>query len=157
VAFMGTVISKQDVLIMLSAPVILGLVALFLSRTRMGLAIRGVEQNRDSALLAGVNVSGIYARTFAISAGLAAVAGILLGINRFIQPSMGSSPLLIAFIVVVLGGLGSLWGTMLSAYIIAFIQAITITYLGLYWAPVVLFIVMILTLVFRPNGLFGKE
>jgi branched-chain amino acid transport system permease protein len=157
IKFLGTVISLQDLIIMISAPLILALVALFLARTRLGRAIRAVEQNRDSALLAGVNVPLIYALTFGLSTGLAALAGIMLGITRFITPSMGDAPLLSAFLVVILGGLGSLGGTMAAAYIIALIEATAMTFLGLYWTPVVLFAIMILTLVFKPNGLFGKE
>jgi branched-chain amino acid transport system permease protein len=157
VRFLGTMVDLQDVIVMISAPIVLGLVALFLYRTRLGRAIRAVEQNRDSALLAGVNVPLIYSLTFGFSAGLASVAGVILGITRFITPTMGDAPLLEAFIVVILGGLGSLGGTMVAAYIIALIEATCMTFLGLYWTPVVLFAIMILTLVFKPTGLFGKE
>jgi branched-chain amino acid transport system permease protein len=157
VGFLGTVVGLQDIAMMISAPLILALVSLFLNHTKIGRAIRAVEQNRDSALLAGINVSFVYALTFGISAALAALAGVMLGITRFITPTLGDTPLLTAFIVVILGGLGSLGGTMAAAYIIAVIEAISTTFLGLYWAPVVLFVIMILTLVFKPNGLFGRE
>jgi branched-chain amino acid transport system permease protein len=153
----GTAISASEVVMIAISPLILVGIALFLKYTRIGLAIRGVEQNRESALLTGVNVPQIYSLTFGLSAGLAALAGIILGSTRLITPTMGNTPLLKAFIVVILGGLGSLGGTMISAFIIGFIEAISTTYLGLYWTPAVLFGIMILTLIIKPTGLFGQE
>ena len=157
VKILGTKITAQEMVVLIAAPLILIALVLFLRYTRLGLAIRSVEQNRDSAQLAGVNVSMVYTTTFGISAGLAALAGIMLGTTRFITPTMGSTPLLKAFIVVILGGLGSMGGTMASAYIISLIEAISMSFIGLYWTPAVLFAIMILVMIFMPNGLFGKE
>jgi branched-chain amino acid transport system permease protein len=157
VKFLGTSITTQELAVLIAAPVILLALMFFLKYTRLGLAIRSVEQNRDSALLAGVNVTWIYRITFGLSAGLAALAGIMWGTTRFITPTMGSSPLLKAFIVVILGGLGSLGGTMVSAYIISLAESISMFFVGLYWTPAVLFAIMILVMIFKPSGLFGKE
>ncbi len=157
VDILGTSISMQEFLIMIAAPLLLGALAIFLKRSRLGTAIRAVEQNRDASLLTGVNSLVIYLVVFSISAGLAAVAGIMLGSTRFINPTMGDDPLLKAFIVVILGGLGSLNGTIASAYLIGFLEAIAISILGLYWSPVLLFSVMILVLIIKPTGLFGVE
>ena len=120
VLLLGTHISAQEALVIFIAPTVLLLLALFLKWTRMGMAVRAVEQNRDSALLLGVNVSVIYAFTFGLSAALASVAGVILGSVRFITPTMGSDPLMRSFIVVILGGLGSLYGTMAAAYIVGY-------------------------------------
>jgi branched-chain amino acid transport system permease protein len=136
---------------------VLLLLALMLKKTKLGLAIRAVEQNHDSALLAGVSVGRIYLLVFAVSAVLAALAGIMLGGLFFITPVMGNDPLLRAFIVVVFGGLGSLPGTVAGAYVIGIIEAIAVFIVGLYWAPVVLFIVLILVMILRPTGLFGAN
>jgi branched-chain amino acid transport system permease protein len=153
----GTAVAVQDVVIMLVAPALLILLAVFLKRAKLGLAIRAVEQNRDSALLTGVNVQSVYSLTFAVACGLAAVAGILLGAVFFVTPSMGDDPLLKAFIVIVFGGLGSLRGTIVGAYVIGLVESATIFFLGLYWTPVVLFGFMILVMVVRPTGLFAEE
>lgn len=153
----NTAIGLQETLIIIITPVILLLLALFLKRTKLGLAVRAVEQNRDSALLAGVNVGSIYPLVFAVSAALAALAGVLLAGLFFITPVMGSDPLLRAFIVVVFGGLGSLPGTVVGAYVIGIIEAIAVFFVGLYWAPVVLFIVLILVMIVRPTGLMGGQ
>lgn len=157
IEFLNTAISLQDLLIIIITPVVLLLLALMLKRTKLGLAIRAVEQNHDSALLAGVRVGRIYLLVFAVSAGLAALAGIMLGGLFFITPVMGNDPLLRAFIVVVFGGLGSLPGTVAGAYAIGLIEAIAVFVVGLYWAPVVLFIVLILVMILRPNGLLGAQ
>ncbi|MFN8591935.1 MAG: branched-chain amino acid ABC transporter permease [Thermomicrobiales bacterium] len=153
----NTAIGLQETLIIVITPMILLLLAFFLKRTKLGLAIRAVEQNRDSALLAGVNVGRVYPLVFAVSAALAALAGVLLAGLFFITPVMGSDPLLRAFIVVVFGGLGSLPGTVVGAYVIGIIEAIAVFFVGLYWAPVVLFIVLILVMIVRPTGLMGGQ
>lgn len=157
IQFLNTAIGLQDLLIIILTPIVLLLLALMLKKTKLGLAIRAVEQNHDSALLAGVSVGRIYVLVFAVSAVLAALAGIMLGGLFFITPVMGSDPLLRAFIVVVFGGLGSLPGTVAGAYVIGLIEAIAIFVVGLYWAPVVLFIVLILVMILRPTGLFGTN
>jgi len=157
VEILNTAIGLQELLIIILTPIVLLLLALFLKRTKLGLAIRAVEQNHDSALLAGVNVGRIYPLIFAVSAMLAALAGIMLGGLFFITPVMGSDPLLRAFIVVVFGGLGSLPGTIVGAYVIGIIEAIAVFVVGLYWAPVVLFIVLILVMILRPTGLMGGK
>jgi len=157
VEILNTAIGLQELLIIILTPIVLLLLALFLKRTKLGLAIRAVEQNHDSALLAGVNVGRIYPLIFAVSAVLAALAGIMLGGLFFITPVMGSDPLLRAFIVVVFGGLGSLPGTVVGAYAIGIIEAIAVFVVGLYWAPVVLFMVLILVMILRPTGLMGGK
>jgi branched-chain amino acid transport system permease protein len=157
IQFLNTAIGLQDLLIIILTPIVLLLLALMLKKTKLGLAIRAVEQNHDSALLAGVSVGRIYLLVFAVSAVLAALAGIMLGGLFFITPVMGNDPLLRAFIVVVFGGLGSLPGTVAGAYVIGIIEAIAVFIVGLYWAPVVLFIVLILVMILRPTGLFGAN
>jgi branched-chain amino acid transport system permease protein len=156
IEIMNTAIGLQEVLIIVITPIALILLALFLRHAKMGLAIRAVEQNYDSALLVGINAKQVYPLTFAVSAVLAGLAGIMLGGLFFIEPTMGNEPLLRAFIVVVFGGLGSLPGTIIGAYIIGLIEAISTFTLSLYWAPVVLFSVLILVMVIKPTGLMGE-
>jgi branched-chain amino acid transport system permease protein len=157
IELLGTNISAQEFLVICLAPAIVVLLAIFLKRTRMGYAIRGVEQNRDAALLLGVNVPRTYAFTFGLAASLAALAGIVAGSIRFMSPSMGSEPLLRAFIVVILGGIGSLSGTLLAAFIVGLVESASMFYFGIYITPAVLFLMMVMVLIFRPQGLFGVE
>jgi branched-chain amino acid transport system permease protein len=152
----GVVIEAQNLLCIVLAPVLLVGMWLLLTRTRTGLAIRAVAENRDAAQLFGIGVQKIYIVTFAASAVLAGVAGILLGGLFNISPDMGTDPLLRAFIVVVFGGLGSLPGTIVGAYAVGIIEAFASYYIGIYWTPVVLFLVLIAVLAIRPTGLFGR-
>jgi branched-chain amino acid transport system permease protein len=152
----GVVIEAQNLLCIVLAPVLLVGMWLLLTRTRTGLAIRAVAQNQDAAQLFGIGVQKIYIVTFAASAVLAGVAGILLGGLFNISPDMGTDPLLRAFIVVVFGGLGSLPGTIVGAYAVGMIEAFASYYIGIYWMPVVLFLVLIAVLAVRPTGLFGR-
>lgn len=153
---LGTPIDAQNLLCIVLAPLLLAALWVFLTRNRAGLAIRAVAQNHDAAQLFGINVERVYILTFAMSAVLAAVAGILLGGLFNISPDMGTDPLLRAFVVVVFGGLGSLTGTTLGAYVIGLIEAFSSYYIGIYWTPAVLFVVLIAVLVIRPTGLMGR-
>jgi branched-chain amino acid transport system permease protein len=156
IAIAGTTIQAQDLLCIILAPLVLVAMWLFLTRNRTGLAIRAVAQNQNAAQLFGVSVERVYVITFALSAVLAGVAGVLLGGLFNISPDMGTDPLLRAFVVVVFGGLGSLPGTILGAYAIGMIEAFASYYIGIYWTPVVLFVVLIAVLVIRPTGLMGR-
>jgi branched-chain amino acid transport system permease protein len=156
ISIVGTVIQAQNLLVIVLAPLLLVSMWLFLSYNRTGLAIRAVSQNQDAAQLFGISVERVYLITFAMSSALAGVAGILLGGLFNISPDMGTDPLLRAFVVVVFGGLGSLPGTILGAYAIGMIEAFASYYIGIYWTPVVLFLVLIAVLVIRPTGLMGR-
>lgn len=152
-----TAIGLQEVLIIVLTPIALILLNIFLKRSKLGLAIRAVAQNDDFARLVGINVNQIYPLTFVVSSILAGLAGVMLGGLFFILPTMGSEPLLRAFVVVVFGGLGSLPGTIVGSYVIGLIEQTSAYVFSLYWAPVVLFATLILVLIFRPRGLMGGE
>jgi len=152
----GMTIQAQELLAMLLAPILLVALAIFLTRHKMGLAIRAIAQNREAAQLLGIGVERIYIVTFAVSSILAGLAGIMLAGLFNISPSMGDDPLLRAFVVVVFGGLGSLPGTIVGAYAIGLIEAVSSYYIGIYWTPVVLFVVLIGILTVRPTGLLGR-
>lgn len=156
VQVLNTIISGQEALAIVLSPAILFALWLFLKYARWGRGIRAVGQNPAAARLIGVNVSVMFMVTFALSAALAAFTGIMLGSIRFVTPTMGAEPLVKALIVVIFGGLGSLAGTVVSAYFIGILEAFLIFGIGLYWTPAVLFIVMISVLVWRPSGLMGK-
>ncbi|MGH6797867.1 MAG: ABC transporter permease subunit, partial [Roseiarcus sp.] len=99
----------------------------------------------------------LYMLAFGASAMLAGIAGILLGAMRPMTPTMGSEPLVKALVVAIFGGLGSIGGTIGGAYVIGLIEAVSTYSIGLYWTPAVLFGVMIAVLLWRPNGLFGRN
>ncbi|WP_191059858.1 branched-chain amino acid ABC transporter permease [Geminicoccus harenae] len=153
----GVGVSLHQIAIIVITPIILAALWLFLNRTRLGLALRAVAQNEDASLLVGLNVTALYGLAFAIAAALAALAGIFLGGYRFMSPVMGADPLLKALIVVVFGGISSISGPIFAAYLIGFFEAASNYYFGLYWTPALLFAVLILTLMVRPEGMFVRS
>ena len=154
---LGVAISAHELVIIIVAPIILAALWSFLRFTRLGSAIRAVAQNRESALLLGINVPVLYMTAFGLAAALAALAGILLGSSRFLVPTMGAEPLTKAMIVAIFGGLGSLGGTIGGAYVIGLLEATSNSYVGFFWTPAILFVLLILVLIFRPTGLFGRR
>jgi branched-chain amino acid transport system permease protein len=153
----GVGVSLHQIAIIVITPVILLALWLFLNRTRLGLALRAVAQNEDASLLVGLNVTALYGLAFAIAASLAGLAGIFMGGYRFMSPVMGSDPLLKALIVVVFGGISSISGPIFAAYLIGFFEAACSYYFGLYWTPALLFAVLILTLMVKPEGIFASR
>ncbi|MGZ4151408.1 MAG: branched-chain amino acid ABC transporter permease [Actinomycetota bacterium] len=129
---------------------------LFLARTRWGLAIRAVAQNLDAARLMGVPVMKLYPLTMGLASALAGIGGVFLGAKFFAYPGAGDLPLLEALIVVIFGGLGSLPGTLIAAYAIGFIQASAEVAVGTTWSLPILYGVILLVLIVRPQGLKGK-
>lgn len=150
-------ISAHELVIIILAPILLFALWAFLKWTNLGATIRAVAQNQDSARLVGINVRFVYSFTFALSAALAGLAGVLLGAIRFITPEMGGEPLLKAFIVVILGGLGSFGGTVLAAYLLGFLEALSTYVIGAYWTQAFLFGFFILILMVLPRGLMGRR
>ncbi|WP_420409141.1 branched-chain amino acid ABC transporter permease [Hoeflea sp.] len=156
VQLFGTTIQAQNLLVIILSPLLLVSLAVFLKRSKYGLAIRAIAENRESARLMGIRTEAMYVTTFAVSAVLAGIAGVMFAGLFSLGPSMGTDPLLRAFLVVVLGGLGSLPGTILAAYLIGLIEALSSYYIGIYWTPVALFSVLIVILLIRPTGLMGR-
>lgn len=153
----GNAISTHEALLIVIAPLILIGLWRFTVSSKVGRSLRAVGQNQESAALIGIDVPTAFALAFGISAALAGLTGALLGSIRFITPAMGTEPLTKAMIVVIFGGLGSLGSTAGAAYLIGFIEAFLVLWLGLYWTPFALFLLMILVLLVRPNGIFGAK
>jgi len=127
----------------------------FLSHTRMGKAIRAAIQDRSTAGLMGVNIHGVLAICFALGLGLAGVAGSLISTILAIQTSMGLSYLVIAMIVVVLGGLGSISGAMIGGVILGLVSAL-VTYFQPSMTMIAYYVIFILLLLVRPKGIMGR-
>jgi branched-chain amino acid transport system permease protein len=129
---------------------------LFLSRSRYGLAITAVAQNLDAARLMGIPARRVYIVTMGIAAALAGIAGVLLAPLYFVYPNAGDLPLLQALIVVIFAGLGSVKGTIYASYIIGFLSSAVAIFWSSAFALPVLYIVILIVLVVRPNGIAGK-
>lgn len=153
---LGARVTHQQLLTLAVAAVLVFVLHAFLVRTRLGRELRAVAQDTEMATLMGIPVERVYLFAMALSTGLAAAAGALVAPFLTVSPEMGWSPLLVAFTIVVLGGLGSLWGTIAAAFIVAYAEMLTAFLISPQLREVVTFGIMILTLVVRPHGLFGK-
>jgi branched-chain amino acid transport system permease protein len=129
---------------------------IYLSRTRYGLAISAVAQQLDAARLMGIPAQRVYNVTMGVSSALAAIAGVLLASVFFVSPNSGDLPLLKALIVAIFGGLGSVRGTILAAYIIGLAEALVSLYFGVKWSLPLLFVSIMVVMLIRPTGLLGK-
>ena len=130
---------------------------LFLMKTRTGVAIRSTAQDREIANLMGINVPRMEMTTMAISAALAAVAGALVAPLLVLTPGMWTHPLVMVLAIVVLGGLGSLKGSLIGAFILGFAENLVIFLApsGSYLKTSVALTIMIIVILIRPEGLFG--
>ena len=149
------ILTGQLIIFVVSVVLVLAL-HLFLTRTQTGRAIRAVAQNRAAAQLMGINVDRVYALTFGIGAACVGVAAVLVAPLYPTSPNSGTYFVLIAFVVVVLGGLGSIGGAFAGAIIIGLIDSLSGFYIGSDLREVAVFGVFLLILILRPSGLFGK-
>lgn len=157
IALGPVVIGANQFVAILAAPLLIGGLLAVLRFTRIGLAIRAVEQNREYARLVGIRPTFVYAVTIITASVLAAIAGILLGGISFITPTLGNDPLLKAFVVVIFGGLAKVSGAVVGAYSIGLIEAASTYFFGLSWTPIILFSAMILVMLLRPEGLVSRR
>lgn len=140
---------------LLSVAVTVALVV-FMSRTKTGLAIRATAMDRTAARLMGVHARHIYALTFGISAGIAGVAGTMAGMVGTFSPVDAGSYTLQSFVIAVLGGLGNMWGALAGGLVLGLVQAWGGQYLPGTLINAIAFGVLVVVLIFRPTGLFGK-
>ena len=128
------------------------------ARTRYGKAMRATAQDPDAARLMGINVDRTISLTFLLGGLLAGAAGMIYALyNGTIQFNQGFTAGLIAFTAAVMGGIGNLKGAVVGGLIIGVIQSISDTHFGQVWTPAVVFAILILVMVFKPQGLFGEE
>ncbi len=138
-----------------AAGVVLLAVRLLMARTRIGLLMRATQLDREIALAFGIPVDRVYAVVFGIGAGLAALAAVLIVPIQQAHYLMGGDPLLLSFIVVIIGGLGSLPGTVVAAILIGLSDGIISVFFSPTLAKILATLLVALVLVFRPQGLFG--
>jgi branched-chain amino acid transport system permease protein len=139
------------------AVVVLAGVWALLARTRIGLVMRATQWDRETATAFGIDVDRVYAIVFGLGAGLAAVAAVLIVPIQQAHYLMGGDPLLLSFIVVIIGGLGSLRGTVVAALLIGLSDGIISVFFSPTLAKIIATLLVALVLVFRPQGLFGRR
>ncbi len=130
---------------------------LFMQHTRLGRAMRAVAQDTETALIQGIRVNHIYPLAFGLSVALAALAGALMGPVFSVSPFVGATPMLKAFVVVILGGLGSVPGAVLGGLVLGMIESFTATIFGSLVSDILQLLLVILILLVRPWGLLGQR
>jgi branched-chain amino acid transport system permease protein len=154
---LGVKVFYQQLLTFCAALLVMAALWVFLMRTNLGLAIRSTAQDREVANLMGINEAQVARITMGLSVGLAAFTGAIVVPLTILEPGMWMGPLIMMMAVVVLGGLGSLKGSFIGAYILGFAEALVVFLapMGAYLKGPVALSIMILVLLIRPEGLFG--
>ncbi|MQX35246.1 branched-chain amino acid ABC transporter permease [Roseospira navarrensis] len=151
----GDLVIKPDhVWIVLGAVVLVIALHLFLTRTKMGKAMRAMSDNMDLALVSGIPSERVIMVTWAVGGGLAAVAGIFLGMDTRLHPVMGWSLLLPVFAAAILGGIGRPYGAIAGGMVIGLAMEMSTMVINPTYKPAVAFALMVLMLIVRPQGLF---
>ncbi|MBX6352510.1 MAG: branched-chain amino acid ABC transporter permease [Thermoflavifilum sp.] len=150
-------VTQQQLLVVVAAIVMMVLLNLFLKRTMIGAAIEAVAQHREGALLVGIPSGRIAMLTFAIASGLAALAAVLVTPINLLFPAMGTMVIMKAFVIIVLGGMGSIPGAILGGYILALAESIGGAYISTNYQDLIAFAVLVLILSIRPAGLFARR
>lgn len=130
---------------------------LLIQRTKVGAAIRAVAQDRNTATLQGIDSDRIFPFSFGIGCALAGAAGTLISPLFLVSPTMGSLPMVKAFVVIVLGGLGSIGGAVVGGVIMGVMESLVATLFGAVLQNAISFLILIIVLIFRPEGLFGER
>lgn len=137
--------------------IVIGALWYYVTRTDGGRAIRATAMSERGAELTGVNIRAVRTRTWAIAGALAGLGGVFLGANLEVSPEMWLGPLTLAFIIVVIGGIGSIKGSIVAAYIVGFLETTTMIAIGPDFRGILSLIALVAVLIVMPQGLFGRE
>jgi branched-chain amino acid transport system permease protein len=154
---LGMTYPNYRLFLLVASSVILLAIWLFFTRTRAGIVVRAAVQDAEMLDGLGVDVRRVFTLTFAASGALAALAGLLLAPVFTVYPQMGVEMILLAFIVVILGGMGSLGGSVAAAFVIGIAQSLFSLWMNPQRVAIAIFGIMIVVLIVRPRGFFGRE
>jgi branched-chain amino acid transport system permease protein len=157
IEFLGVRVSVDRIWAFAIAIITIAVLTVFLQRSRTGRAIRAVSQDETGAELVGINIGYIHTLTFSLATATAAMAGAALLFMFQAYPTVGLKPLYFAWYVVMLVGLGNVYGAVVGGFLVALLQTATQQFIGIAWEDVVPTIVMIIILILVPSGIFGSE
>ena len=153
----GVTLFDIDIFIFVLAAVLIAATGVFVSRTKTGKAILAVSMSEKGAAVVGIDARKINLITWLLASAFAGIAGVLLTMKQTGAWSMGTQPLILAFSIVILGGLGSIKGSVVGAYIIGFTETITTSYISSSLQGFTALVLLIVLLLVKPEGLFGRE
>jgi branched-chain amino acid transport system permease protein len=156
VAFGGIRLPTERLIAAAVAVVLVALLYVLVYRTKAGLAMRAIEEDEETARMLGINADRVAALACAIGFALAALAGAFVAPIYSLNPGMGLEAILMSFLIIIVGGLGSITGTVLAGILVGVIQSVGAVLFGAEAAYGLVFVVMIVVLIFRPSGLLGK-
>lgn len=155
VKIQGIIIALHDVSIFVIAIFIMVMFMLFLNRSRQGLALRAVAQDMIGAEIVGIPKDRVFGYAFAVSAVLVGTGSLLLAPKYFVSPAGGFDILIKSWVITVFGGVGSIRGSLFAAFILGIIEVMVGWTFGYTWTLIAWFFVLLLTLIVKPQGLFG--
>lgn len=156
VEILGVFVPSYRLFLIVFGTLVIALTALIVYRTRLGAMVRAAAFDRNMAASLGVPVERVYAGAFAFGVTLAGLAGVLLAPIYSVFPTMGRDFILLAFTVVIVGGMGSIAGAVVAGLFLTQVQAISSLYISPIWTDPIVFGIMVAMLMLRPQGLFGR-
>lgn len=152
------VANSQQLVILLSAIILMAVLTYIVNKTKAGKAMRAVSYDADAARLMGINIDRVISTTFALGSALAAAGGVLVGVYyNSIDPLMGMMPGLKAFVAAVLGGIGIIPGAMIGGIILGVVEAMVSGFISSTFRDAAAFGILIIILLYKPSGLLGKN
>ncbi|NMA68841.1 MAG: branched-chain amino acid ABC transporter permease [Desulfitobacterium sp.] len=148
--------TEQKLIIIIGAFVLMAALYVFIKKTLIGSTIEAMAQNRDGASLVGIDVNRVAMLTFAVASLLAAAAASLSGPIFLVYPGMGNIIIMKAFVIIVIGGMGSIPGAVIGAFILGMAETMGATYISSSYKDIVAFAILVLILSIRPSGLFAR-
>jgi branched-chain amino acid transport system permease protein len=150
-------ITPVQIAILVASGVFLAFISLLLTLTRLGKSIRAVADNPELAEVCGIGSNTVISLTFGIGSAMAAAAGILIGMDVALQPTMGFVIMVKSYAAVVLGGLGNVGGAVIGSFLIGLVENLGVMIIPPVWKDAIAYGILILCLFIRPSGLFGKK
>ena len=153
----GARITPIQITIIICSIIITVLLLLFLKKTKIGKAMQAVANDAELANISGINSNKVILTAFAIGSGLAGLAGILVALDVDMTPTMGMNALMMGVVVVIIGGVNSIPGIVCGALLLGFAQNFGVWYISSQWQNAIAFGILLIFLLFRPQGFFGKK
>lgn len=155
--FFGARITPVQIIIIASSIFLLLLTSSFLHFSKTGRSMRAVANDSELANISGINSHKVILTSFAIGSALAGIAGILVSLDVDMTPTMGMNALMMGVVAMIVGGVGSIWGIVLGSLLLALAQNLGVWYISSQWQDAIAFAILLIFLLFKPEGFFGKK
>ncbi|MDD4990002.1 MAG: branched-chain amino acid ABC transporter permease [Candidatus Pacebacteria bacterium] len=155
--FAGAIITPLQIVIIIVSGILFALLFLLMKKTKIGKAMRAVADNKQVSEICGISTEKIYNWVFIIGSSIAGAAGILVGLEQNLEPTMGTSLMIKGFTGAVIGGIDSVPGAILGSFLLGFVENFGIWFLPSGYKDAIAFIILFIFLLFRPQGILGKR